>query len=543
MNPTQQRWVQPVDIYEKKGYWQPYTLGEYLRTWAEKYGNRTALIEHERRISYEELDQHADEISVGLYNLGIRQGDRILVQLPNTIAFVVSCFALFRLGAIPILTMPANREADIDALCGLAEPVAYITTSNFLGFDYRSLASRMESKHPSIKFVITDEKKAAGRLTLDSLRQTPTKIPGPHYLDTAVLLLSGGTTGTPKLIQRTHTHYAFNAHASAMRCWLDQQSVYLAVLSAAHNFPLACPGILGTLSVGGRVVLSKTASYDEAFPLIEKEGVTITALVPSLLNFWLEACAWDHRDLSSLQMLQVGGAPLNAVLAAKVEPTMGCRLQQVFGMAEGLLCYTSPDDPEDVILNTQGRPLCEDDEIKIVDQNGCDVPMGEEGELLVRGPYTISGYYRAPEANRHAFTMDGFYRSGDIVRMTPQGNIQVKGRIKDQINRAGEKIAAAEVELHLRAHPNIQEAALVPLPDVTLGERSCAFVASDDPGLGLVAVHEFLHQRGLPRHKMPDQLEFIDDWPLTSIGKIDKRKLVSLALAEGSRKSDLKPRS
>lgn len=515
--------------YEQKGYWQPYTLGEHLKTRTQHHGERIALVGQGRRVSYSELNRSADELASGLYHLGIRQGDRIMVQLPNSIAYVTSCFALFRLGAIPILTMPASGEADIDALCRLAEPVAYITTGRFLGFDYHALARKIAKRHASIKYLITDDENQTDSFILDDLaRHHPEEFPAPHYRDTALLLLSGGTTGTPKLIPRTHTDYAYNVLASARRCGLNEKSVYLAVLPAAHNFPLSSPGILGTLFSGGRVVLSRTTSYDEAFPLIAQEGVTFTSLVPALVNFWIEASAHDPSDLSSLRMLQVGGAPLDANLAAAIEPALGCRLQQVFGMAEGLICYTHPDDPEDVILHTQGRPLCKDDEIRIVDRQDNDVPPGETGELLVRGPYTIRGYYRAPEVNRLAFTTDGYYRTGDLARIRPDGNIQVKGRIKDQINRAGEKIAAEEIEFHLRSHPGIQDAAVVGLPDEALGERTCAFLIRCDSAPDLPAIHNFLQERGLPRYKFPDQLEHVDAWPLTNVGKIDKRALVSM---------------
>jgi len=424
--------------------------------------------------------------------------------------------------------MPANREADIDAFCALAEPVAYITLDTFLGFDHYALAQKMVSQHPYLKYLIVDGEHSDS-YALNSLVKPPKDISSPHYRDTALLLLSGGTTGTPKLIPRTHTDYAYNAQASAERCELNSQSVYLAVLPVAHGFPLACPGILGTLSVGGRVVLARTSSYDEAFPLIERERVTITSLVPPLVNLWLQACEWDASDLSSLCVLQVGGSHLEAALAARVEPALGCRLQQVFGMAEGLLCYTLLDDSDDVIIHTQGRPLCVDDEIRIVDEDGHDVPPGEVGELLVRGPYTIRGYYRAAEENVRTFTPYGYFRSGDRVRITSEGNLEVKGRIKDQINRAGEKIAADEIEFHLCSHPDIQDAAVVALPDEHLGERSCAFIMSSRSDLDLRAIHKFLQQRGLARHKMPDQLESIEAWPLTSVGKVDKRKLVSMA--------------
>jgi yersiniabactin salicyl-AMP ligase len=521
---------QRAAYYEEKGYWKPLTLGDHLKSWGDSYGNRIALVQEGRHMSYAELNRGAAELAAGFYDLGLQKGDRVLVQLPNNIEFVLSCFALFRLGAIPILSMPANRFSEIDAFCTLAEPVAYITTNRFLGFDYHDLAHGMMAKHASLKHLISDNGEMDGSLALNSLKRSFKEMPDPHYRDPAVLLLSGGTSGTPKLIPRTHTHYAYNATASAAICKFSKNTVYLAVLPAAHNFPFACPGILGTLSVGGRVVLSQTTSCDEAFPLIEEERVTVTSLVPALVNFWLEARKWDESDLSSLSLLQVGGAPLSEALAAEIEPVLGCRLQQVFGMAEGLLCYTHSEDADEVVLTTQGRPLSEDDELRLVDEHGNDVPAGEEGELLVRGPYTIQGYYRAPEDNERSFTPDGYYRSGDIARLTPEGNIQVIGRVKDQINRAGEKISAAEVESHLCAHPDIKEVALVGLPDEELGERSCAFVESANRDLDLPTIHKYLQQRGLARYKMPDQLEIVEAWPLTNVGKINKRELISKAL-------------
>lgn len=523
---------QAAKRYREKGYWQPLHLGEQLRQWTQRHGDRIALVEGEQRFSYNELDQRVDAMAAGLHRLGLRCGDRVLLQLPNSVAFVVTAFALFRLGVIPVMMMMANREKDIDAFCALAEPVAYITTATFLGFHHRSLAEKAQKRHACLRYVLID-----GTCTDD--RSVPRQVSctdrafaadaQPDATDTAVLLLSGGTTGTSKLIPRTHADYAFNARASAQLCGFDAETVYLAALPVAHNFPLACPGVIGTFSAGGTVVLARSPAYEEAFPLIERERVTHTALVPPLVTLWLNACEWERPDLSSLALLQVGGSALDPKLAARVRPTLGCRLQQVFGMAEGLLCYTRLDDPEEVILHTQGRPLCIDDEVRLVDGNGRDVPAGEAGELLVRGPYTIRGYYRAEEQNRASFTEEGYYRSGDWVRLTPEGNFVVEGRIKDIINRAGEKIAAPEIETLLKAHPDIQDAALVPLPDEHLGERSCVFVMTAGATLDLPAVRSFLLARGVARHKVPDQLEIIDFWPLTGAGKIDKRKLVAMA--------------
>lgn len=517
--------------YERLGYWQPQNLGECLRQWAQARGEAVALIEQDTRLSYAELDRQADYLAWGFASQGIHKGDRVLLQLPNSVAFMTSLFGLLRLGALPILAMPAQRKSDISALCDLAEPVAYICKDRFMGFDYAELALDVAAERPWLKHVILDSDQPEG-LTLTSIRHrgrqcadAPPVLPQPHYRDPALLLLSGGTTGTPKLIPRTHADYAYNARASASLCGLDTRSVYLAALPVAHNFPLACPGVLGTLSAGGVAVLAHTPGPDECFALIEREGVTFTSLVPPLAQVWLEAREWDGADISSLDFLQIGGARCESVLASKVSPGLGCRLQQVFGMAEGLLCYTRLNDPLPHILHSQGRPLSAHDQVRLVNEDGIDVAHGEIGELLTRGPYTLRGYYRAQAQNARSFTPDGFYRSGDLARWTTDGNLIVEGRIKEQVNRAGEKIATEEVEQALCFHPAIVSAALVGLPDERLGERSCAFLITDGTPLTLGDVRAFLLGRGLPGFKCPDQLECVRFWPLTPLGKVDKRRL------------------
>ncbi|WP_083485030.1 (2,3-dihydroxybenzoyl)adenylate synthase [Paenibacillus ihumii] len=357
------------------------------------------------------------------------------------------------------------------------------------------------------------------------------RLAGPSPEDVAFLQLSGGTTGLPKLIPRTHDDYIYSLRLSAEICGLNEHSVYLAVLPAAHNYPLSSPGVLGTLYAGGRVVLARGSSPDEAFPLLIRERVTITALVPPLAMVWLDAADRLRPEFPHLQVLQVGGAKFSAEAAARVKPTLGCQLQQVFGMAEGLVNYTRLDDPDEVVVHTQGRPMSPWDEIRIVDDEDNEVPPGEVGHLLTRGPYTIRGYYKAEEHNAKAFTSDGFYRTGDLVRVNTAGYLIVEGRDKDQINRGGEKVAAEEIENHLLAHPGVHDAAVVAMPDEYLGERICAFVIPQPAAnkmLSSVQIKGFLRERGLAAYKIPDRIEFIDSFPKTKVGKVSKKALREL---------------
>jgi len=229
----------------------------------------------------------------------------------------------------------------------------------------------------------------------------------------------------------------------------------------------------------------------------------------------------------------VGGSRLNPEPARRVLAEMGPVLTQVFGMAEGLVCCTRKGDAQEVLVETQGRPVSPDDEIRVVDDDGREVPPGEIGELICRGPYTIRGYYRAEEHNRVAFTADGFYRTGDLVRLHPSGNLVIEGRKKDLINRGGEKISAEEVENLILAHPAVLNAAVVAMPDPVLGERACAYaVLHPGAALTLESLTGFLEEKRIAKFKLPERLELATEFPLSPFGKVSKQKLVEIISAK-----------
>lgn len=512
--------------YRERGYWRGRTLGSLLHERAlDLPTTHTAVVDGDRRWTYRELDAWADRLAAGLHDLGIAPLDRVLVHLPNVAEFLALSFALFRLGAVPVFALPAHRETEIIHLARLSEAVAYVIPDTHLGFDHRPLARVVREQAPTVRHVLVVGD--PGEFTVLPSAE-PRALPAADPSDVALLLLSGGTTGVPKLIPRTHDDYIYNLTASAEVTGLDTATRYLAALPVAHNFPLACPGVLGTLHAGGTVVLSPTPSPEDTFGLIERERATVTALVPPLALLWLEAAEWADADLSSLRLLQVGGAKLKPDTAARIGPALGCHLQQVFGMAEGLLNFTRLDDPDELVLHTQGRPLAADDELRIVDTDDREVTPGELGELQVRGPYTIRGYYRAGEYNGTAFTSDGYYRTGDLVRRLPTGHLLVDGRVKDVINRGGDKIPVEEVENHLLGHPAVRDVAIVGIPDETLGERSCACVVPRGAAPTRADLGAHLTGLGLAAFKLPDQVEVLDSFPRTALGKVNKRALAEL---------------
>jgi 2,3-dihydroxybenzoate-AMP ligase len=349
----------------------------------------------------------------------------------------------------------------------------------------------------------------------------------PTGADVACLLLSGGTTGLPKLIARTHDDYVYNVLCCNAVSEFDSHTVYLGTLPASHNFPLACPGILGTLFAGGRAVTLPSPAPARALRAIDTEGITVAAVVPAVAQTWIEHQR-EHETMrgKSLRVLQVGGSRMPDELAGRVQPVLGARLQQVFGMAEGLINMTRLDDPDEVVLTTQGRPVSEADEVAVVDDAGNRVPDGTPGALLTRGPYTPRGYFRAPEHNPRAFTSDGWYASGDIVVRRTDGNLVVAGREKDMINRGGEKISAEEVENFAYQLDGVEMAAAVAMPDPKLGERLCLYVTlAEGNQLVLDDVAQLMNSAGVARYKVPERLVVVDDLPKTKVGKIDKRAI------------------
>jgi len=517
------------DHYLREGYWHAETISQAVSRSALVHPQRTAVADANRTLTYAELLEEARSFREVLARHGLRRGERIIIQLPNCVEFASLSLACFDLGVIPIMALPAFRRAELEYLATLTDAKAIASAPEYRGFDHATLAAQLTNEIPSLESVFSIAPRFG---TIDLHQAVPDTEPlgashGGDPFEVALFLLSGGTTGLPKLIPRTHADYLYNARETAVICALGAGSRILIVLPAEHNFALACPGLLGALLAGAATVFGQDTRAADLAAAISREQITHLPCVPTLAITLLDLPEPERRGLDSLQVITVGGQRLQQATAYRLKKAWPrLAVQQVLGMAEGLLCYTRLDDPNEVACSTQGRPLSPADEIRIVDGIGREVAPGDCGELCCRGPYTIRGYYRATERNAEAFTSDGFYRTGDLVRRDSSGNLVVVGRIKDQINRGGEKISAEEVESHLIAHDAVSAAAVVAMPDELLGERACAFVMLK-PGasLELERMREFLAARGLARYKWPERLEVIDSMPLTNVGKVKKAEL------------------
>jgi 2,3-dihydroxybenzoate-AMP ligase len=520
--------VEFADKYRAKGYWQDINLYQHFCQLVERFGDQDALIFQDQRLSFSHLLQQIDNAAANLLAAGLVAGQRVVFQLPNCPEFLVTFYALLKIGVIPVMALPPHRETEITHFVNHAEAVAYFFPAKIRDFDYREMAANVRTECPSLKHLFVlgeaqEDQQSLSDFFTGAASASPTSPVAAS--EVAFMLLSGGTTALPKLIPRTHNDYLFNLQQAAITGGLSDGVTFLAVLPMAHNYTLGCPGFLGALAYGGRVVIAPALDPETIFSLVEQEKINvIPAAIPLIVN-WLNSDIPELFDLSSLKIITNGGAKLQPELRQHLEQKFSCTFQEIYGTAEGLLNFTPLDAPDDVRHHSSGKPLSADDEIKIIDDEGNELPEGELGELVVRGPYTIRGYYNAPENNASGFTTDGFYKMGDLVRLK-DGYLYCEGRTKDMINRGGEKISCDEVEKHMLANPKIKSASLVAMPDPVFGEKACAFVIlQPDQSMDLEDLKTYLLAQKIAKFKLPERLELTDSFPISPAGKILKKEL------------------
>jgi len=424
---------------------------------------------------------------------------------------------------------------------GIGQATACVVPDRIRDFEFPPMIERVRAENPCLKHAIVVGVAPDGFISFhDLMEREPDSTPDAlarielDPTEPALFQLSGGTTGVPKLIPRTHNDYFCNSLLAISVTEVGPESCLLLLLPIGHNLPLACPGLQGFLIQGGRVVLATSTRPRDVFELVQRHRVTHIHVVPALLIRWINDPAIGDYDLSSLRMIQSGGQRLQPEVRLRTRELIpSVFVQENFGMSEGTLMFVRTDDPPDVQLETVGRPVCADDEIRLIGEDGNEVAFGEVGELCVRGPYTLRGYFRAPEHNARVFTADGFYCSGDLLRQHQSGNYMVEGRIKDVINRGGEKISAEEIENLILQFPTVQNVACVAMPDPVLGERMCACVI---PRAGqtvdFAELIRFLEGKEFAKHKLPERLELMDDFPLSTFGKVAKKTLVEMVAAK-----------
>lgn len=395
------------------------------------------------------------------------------------------------------------------------------------------MAERIKKRNRELLFIIS-----VAEIEMSSFSDKNIILETPEVKDIAILMLSGGTTGTPKIVPLSHEMIYWHIKCYIDKFGFDEDSVYLGILPFTHKFALYSPGLLNSLFVGGTVVMCKTSSYDEIFPLIEREKVTITGIVPSLARMWLEVLSWDNSfNLSSLKRIIIGGALVEKRLIKEMVKQFPCDIHIGYGATEGIIMYNAFNRSSLRINNGYKYLISGYENIKIVDSEENTVENGQSGEIVIKGPYTINKYFNVDDNTMDKFTYDGFYRTGDKAIFNEYGEYEIIGRIVDQINRAGEKINPQEIENYLCECAGVKEAVVVGVKDELLGERICAFVIPDKMKqiTDGAELKKNLEVKGIARYKLPDQILLIDSFPVTPVNKIDKAMLRNLASKQKGR--------
>ncbi|HEY8695570.1 MAG TPA: AMP-binding protein [Chloroflexota bacterium] len=526
-----------IQRYRERGYWEDRPLIDHFRDAFASHADRVAIVFGDERVTYRQLGDRVDWLALHLLELGLKPLDSAVMHLPNIPEFVYLYLALQRIGAIPLMALPPHRQHEIGHFVDFIDAEAYVIPDNWAGFNFPGMALSIRDKAKTLKHIlVTGSDVPDGCVSVSRWLATEPSLPASRLdelqidpLEPCTFQLSGGTTGIPKVIARTHNDYVYNSKASGAVIDIHPDDALLVVLPIAHNFPLASAGIQAFLLEGARIVLSTSTRPSDVMPLIERERITHLEIVPALIIRWLDDPELGKYDLSSVRVVNSGGQKYQPETKVRTEEVFDkAKVQEVFGMAEGLLMYSRLEDSREARIETVGRPVCPDDEVLLVDDDGREVAVDELGELWVRGPYTLRGYYRAPEHNARTFTADGFYKSGDVLRKRADGNYIVEGRKKDVVNRGGEKISAEEVENLLLMHPAIHNVACVPMPDRVLGEKMCAFaILRAGQSITLAEMTAFLNEHGLARYKHPERLEIIPELPISGFGKVQKNVLTA----------------
>lgn len=529
-----------AERYRAAGVWGGRTIPQELRAMVAQHPEAPAMATPDAVTTYAELDRVTDRIALGLRDLGLGPGERVILQFTNTPWAVLAWYGLLKAGLVPVASLAQHRHHEISEIARQTEPTAHLVQADFPGQDLVALAGEIAAEVPSLRVLLTVNADAGGvpdgAVALESLVTA-----GPaddaeaaalvdelqRGIDpdsVAAMQLSGGTTSVPKVIPRLHAEYWFNARAYAEAIELGPGRAVAHLLPVVHNAGIVC-GVHAAHSTGACFGLS---AHDAASmkALAGRIPITHMMIPPPIAKHILEDPSLRETLQTLTSAVWVLGRLTDEVIASFETDT--CRIVQMFGMGEGLCLVTPRDAPAAIRHRAVGSTICDLDEIRVYAPGTEDeVAPGEPGELCCRGPYTIRGYFRSPERNAEAFTADGFYRTGDIVLALDEGGERyyvLEDRIKDVINRGGEKVNAAEVEGLLIRHPAIERAALVAMPDERLGERACVFLVlrAGHEAPTIADLQAYLHDLGVAKFKAPERIEVRAELPLTNVDKVNK---------------------
>jgi len=530
-----------VNRYYEKRWWLGIPLGEMLDRTCDLYPHKEALVTEEVRLTYRQLKEWTDRAAIAFLELGIKRLDRVLLQIPNRVEFVYAYYGLHKIGAIPVMCIPRFSQREMEHFCEITEAKAWIVPLRFEKIDYLPMIGAFRSRPFFLNHILviespeeTGKPLPEGILSFNDLliKMDLHRYPKdylqsfrPDPDEICHLMPTGGTTGLPKLVPRTHNDFLCNVEYRAKAWQRSPHDITLIATPITHNMAIEV-SLNPSFLTGGKVVMIPSTRPREILEAIERERVTMTILVVAQLQQIVDDPDLHRYDLSSLQAIASAGSHVPAELIRKSYERLGCQFYNVYGSSEGPCAQTRYEDPEKVVFHTVGWPICPYDEFRVIDANGNELPQGKEGELVARGPGIFRGYYKAGAENEEAFTPEGFYRTGDIAKFDTEGRLIITGRKKDIIIRGGEKISSKEVEELISGHAKVEQVAAVGMPDPILGEKVCAFIKPRrDEKIAFEEIISYLKKKKTSVLYLPERVEVIEEMPLTNVGKVDKKRL------------------
>jgi cyclohexanecarboxylate-CoA ligase len=515
------------------GYWRDETLDVYLDRWARERAGKTAAVDAGGRLTWSELARSVERVAYGLAEHGIASGSVISCQLPNWTEFLVLALAATRLGAILNPIPPTYRANELRFILDVLEAQALVVPRRFRNFDYVEMVEGLRGQAPRLERVwVARGTPGRDMLPFASLLETAWEaragrrpLAGTDPNAVTEVIFTSGTTGEPKGVMHTSNTVLSIIYPLIERLRFGERDVTLMSSTFGHQTGFLY-GYCMTLLLGGTGVWLDVWNAEEAARLIEAEGVTFTMGATPFLQDLTSTPALARHDVSSLRVFISAGAPIPRKLVEDARRRLGCAISAGWGMTEnGCVTCNGLDDPEEKVFGTDGTPL-PGMEVVIVDDAGAALPPTTEGNLLVRGHSQFVGYWKRPQFTREGHTADGWFKTGDRGVLDPSGYLSITGRSKDLIIRGGENISASEVENLLFTHPKVAGVAIVAMPDPRLVERACAFVLPrPGPAPTLAELVAFLESHQLARHKFPERLELVTEFPMTPSGKVQKYKL------------------
>jgi len=524
-----------VEKYVKYRWWLGLTWGDMFDKATDLYPRKEALVDDTARFTYHELREKVDRLAIGLMRLGIRERDFVLLQVPNWHEFIFAFFALQKIGAIVVLLVARHSLSEVSYLSNLTNPVAWIGPDHYKKTDYLPMLQQVMGGNKGLRHIISVRSPGSrdftpleklieeSALTGSSLEALAARRPDP--MEVSIILPTGGTTGAPKAVPRTHNDYIANVEYHTRAWEVTSNDVMLTAAPVSHAQAIHnCVG--GAFFHCARYVITDSTDAADICSVIEREKVTAFPTVPALIQRIVSLENLKDYDLSSLTRLYAGGAPSTPELVRSVYEKIGCKFVNALGSSEGPAAMSRLDADIETICNTVGEKDCPYTQVRIVDQHLQDLPPNKEGELITKGPTIFSGYFRSEEENKNVFTEDGFFRTGDLAKIDEKGIMTITGRIKETILRGGETLSAIGIERLVSSHPAVAEVAVIGMPDKALGERICAYVKlKEGARLSFEELATYLKGIGASVLQLPERMEIIDAMPLTKVGKTDKKIL------------------